>query len=232
MMYEWKQKPSTVNGLTYIPTTEPEYSDNDQRMFTRSGTKIGLPLCLESNKGGHMPLVQTGHSVRKSHLDLLRSAISINTMCILEIGVNHYPKPLTSTTTTIIETKQSNCIYLGIDIVDKSFIDNPSQNVHTLQISSNHRDKIRTKLLDLGAPTIDLLMIDGDHSINSTVNDWCFTEFLSESGVVIIHDTNVHIGPRSVFDAIDTTLFEKRRIGTEVVDGKFVDYGMCIIRRL
>jgi hypothetical protein len=64
------------------------------------------------------------------------------------------------------------------------------------------------------------------------INDWCFAEFLSPFGTVIIHDTNVHIGPRALFDAIDELLFEKRSVSEKMVNGLFPDYGMGIARRL
>ncbi len=226
----WKQKPSNINGLSYIPTIEPEYDDDDPRIFAMVNNVVGLPMY---NKiGNSSQLVPGGPSVKKSHIDLLSGEISPKTMCILEIGVNPYPTSHLSTTKAIFATKTDDCIYLGVDVNKKSHFNNPAKNIHTMQISSKHRDKIMDKLFSLGAQQIDLLMIDGDHSINYTVNDWCFTEFLSKSGVVIMHDTNVHIGPRALFDAIDTNQFDKKRIGTKIVNGRFPDYGMCVARRL
>jgi len=226
----WKQQPSNVYGLSYEPTTEPEYSNDDPRIFYMVGNAVCLPMYNDVGKA--VGLVHPGTSVRKSHLDLVASAISKTTTSILEIGVNRYGKSLFSTTTTILKNKASDCVYLGVDIQDKSYLNNPEKNIHTMLTNSKNRSQIRDKLLELGVEKIDFLMIDGDHSINYTVNDWCFTEFLSKSGVVVMHDTNVHIGPRAVFEAIDSKLFDKKRIGSEMVNGKFVDYGMCIARRL
>ncbi len=232
MLNNWICKPSIVCGLRYIPTTEPEYSDNDQRIFARFDKGFSLPLCLESCKGRNEPLVHTGHSVRKSHVDLIKGSISSGTMSILEIGVNLYEKPSLSTTGAILEKKEDACVYLGIDIEDKSYLNNPNKNINTMLINSDRRYEIRNRLLELRVLTIDLLLIDGDHSINMTVNDWCFIEFLSPYGTVILHDTNIHIGPRSLFDAIDETSFKKLKIGTGMTSGKFADYGIGIARRL
>ena len=232
MLYDWIGKPSNIAGLKYVPTIEPKYSDSEQRMFSKVGNRITLPMCVHSNARGNIPLIHTGPSVRKSHIDMVSNSVSACTKTVLEIGINVYQKPLLSTTRAVLEKKEDDCIYLGIDVNNKSTINSPDKNIHTMMIDSSSRRIIRTKMLELGMKTIDLLIIDGDHSINLMVNDWCFSEFLSPFGVVIIHDTNVHIGPRSVFDAIDEMSFDKELIGSEMVSGKFPDYGMGMARRL
>jgi len=232
MQNNWERNPSDVVGLKYIPTIKPEYLDDEQRMFVRVKDGFGLPMCIHNNLPGNTPLAHSGPSIRQSHVDMLSNAISSDTKTILEIGINVYKKPLLSTTRAILENKEDDCVYLGIDVNDKSSINDVSKNIHTMKIDSSLRKIIREKMLELGMKTIDLLMIDGDHSITLMVNDWCFTEFLSPRANVIIHDTNVHIGPRSVFDAIDETLFDKQLIGSEIKSGKFLDYGMGIARRL
>jgi len=232
MLCSWKCKPSRVAGLRYVPTTEPEYSDDEQRIFMLKNGALSLPMCIHSNRDGYVTLINNGPSVRQSHADMVRDAVSVNTKNVLEIGVNVYQKPLLSTTRAVLATKQSDCTYLGIDVNDKSGIDCEDEHVHTMIIDSSRRSEIRAKMIELGMLTIDLLLIDGDHSISATINDWCFTEFLSPHGVVIIHDTNVHTGPRAVFDAIDEMSFQKRLIGSEMKSGKFPDYGMGLARRL
>ena len=232
MLYNWKCKLSNVVGLKYIPTIEPEYSDSEQRMFMLVKGVPTLPLCVQSNQDRYASIIHAGHSVRKSHVDMIRNAISSGTKSILEIGVNVYKKPLLSTTRAILDTKQDDCTYLGIDVNNKSSINREDKHIYTITIDSGERSKIRAKMIELGMLTIDLLLIDGDHSIDMTINDWCFVEFLSPNGIVIIHDTNIHIGPRSVFDAIDEMSFSKKLIGSEMKSGKFPDYGMGLVRRL
>jgi hypothetical protein len=216
MLYNWKRKPSRTIGLKYIPTIEPEYSDSEQRMFTRTKDGFDLPLCIKSNISSYTSLIHNGPSVRKSHTDMISGAIASSTKTVLEIGINVYKPPLLSTTRAIISNKEDDCVYLGIDVND----------------DSSRRADVRAKMLELNMTTIDLLIIDGDHSIDLTLNDWCFAEFLSPNGVVIIHDTNVHIGPRSVFDAIDEMSFSKKLIGSKMKSGKFPNYGMGLARRL
>ncbi len=231
-MYNWKCLPSRICGLKYAPTTEPEFSDCEQRMFTQVGQEIGFPLCVENNSTGNSSLVHQGCSVRKLHTDLIADSICRDTRNILEIGINVYKEPLLSTTRAILSNKHNDCVYLGVDVNDKKVIDDPGKNIHTMMVNSTFRDMIRRRMLELGMSTIDLLMIDGDHSIKMTINDWCFSEFLSPFGIVIIHDTNVHSGPRAVFDSIDETLFNKELISAKMKNGKFPDYGIGIARRL
>lgn len=228
----WQKNPSNISGLTYIPTIEPEYCDSDQRRFVVRNGQLILPLCTERKQKEDVPLVTNGPSVRQSHVDLIKSVITDATMSILEIGVDQHPQLPVSTTKGILRKKTDKCTYLGIDVRKKPHLRNPKKNIHTMAINSTNRKHIREQMLAIGIDTIDLIVIDGNHSITMVVNDWCFTEFLSPRGIVIMHDTNVHIGPLSVFDAIDEKIFDKHKTGTDMKSGKFVDYGMGIARRL
>lgn len=232
MLYNWKCKPSSVAGLRYVPTMEPEFSDCEQRMFIKSGKEIDIPLCIKNKSSNYSSLVHDGPSVRQSHTNLISETMCWRIQNVLEIGINVYKKPLLSTTRAILDNKQDSCVYLGVDINNKSAIDDSEKNIHTIMENSIFRNKIRQRMLEFGMSTIDLLLIDGDHSIKMSINDWCFSEFLSPFGIVIIHDTNVHSGPRALFDAIDETSFNKELIGSEMKSGKFPDYGIGIARRL
>lgn len=63
----------------------------------------------------------------------------------------------------------------------------------------------------INVQNIDFLFIDGLHSINQVVSDWKYTEKLSDIGIVGMHDTNAHPGPYCVYDAIDETIFRKKK---------------------
>jgi len=230
---QWERKSSNIYGLKYIPTTEPHFPDNEQTMFCLNKQEVIIAHYKKTTSHGNKSLVNTsGQSVKRSHMQLIHDSISSNTKSILEIGVNHRLSSIDSTTSTILKAKHVDCIYLGIDINDKTIIDNIDKNIHTMAISSHKREKILKRLLSLGVETIDLLMIDGYHSINMTVNDWCFTEHLSTSGIVIMHDTNVHVGPCAVFDAVDENIFSKQKLDTQFKNGKFINYGISLFRKL
>ena len=70
----------------------------------------------------------------------------------------------------------------------------------------------------IGVSELDLIMIDGWHSVNMCINDWQYTEKLSATGVVVLHDINFHPGPVVLFDAIADNLFEKEKFGVGEAD--------------
>ena len=65
---------------------------------------------------------------------------------------------------------------------------------------------------------LDILMIDGWHSVHTCVNDWGYVDMLSDGGAVIVHDTNAHPGPIALFSAVDDNLFTKERFCSELND--------------
>lgn len=111
----------------------------------------------------------------------------------LEIGVCRNGER--SSTHTILNNLPHDGIYLGVDIEDKSFLNNPSKGIHTIKESSSDYEKVVEKLNSLGVSTLDFIFIDGWHSINQVLDDWEFTKLLSDGGVVAFHDTTAHPGP-------------------------------------
>lgn len=112
---------------------------------------------------------------------------------ILEIGVNRNKEA--SSTQTFLAEKSDQCTYLGIDIEDKSFLNDSVKKINTLKIDSSKTDVILNHLQSLGVDTLDFLFIDGWHSINQVLSDWEFTKILRRGGVVAFHDTTAHPGP-------------------------------------
>ena len=127
---------------------------------------------------------------------------------IVEIGVNRNAFENTSTS-IFLNNKRDQDVYLGIDIEDKSSLDNKEKNVFTIQCPSQDFEKIYDKMTEIGIQEIDILMIDGWHSINQCYLEWeLYTQFLASGGMVAMHDTNVHPGPYFLVDSIDTNLYD------------------------
>jgi len=127
---------------------------------------------------------------------------------IVEIGVNRNAYENTSTS-VFLNNKRDQDIYLGIDIDDKTFLDNPEKNIHTIQCPSQNINMIYDKMVDCGIDQIDVLMIDGWHSINQCYLEWeLYTQFLASGGMVVMHDTNFHPGPYYLVDSIDTNKYD------------------------
>ncbi len=108
-----------------------------------------------------------------------------------------------SSTHTIIKNLPENGIYLGVDIEDKSFLDD-GKRIFTIKTSSSNYQKVVNKLTSLGVTLIDFLFIDGWHSINQVLDDWEYVNGLSLHGVVAFHDTTHHPGPYYFINNLNT----------------------------
>jgi hypothetical protein len=187
--------PTMLYGLKYFPSLEPHCS-NDQD---------------SPNWGWHTP-VEEVTDCNVAAVGSVMSRIANTCQAILEIGVSRNPG--NTTTQVFLGKKSPSCVYLGVDLDDKSMLDNADLNIHTLRVSSHDKVAIRTRLKSLGVYQLDCIMIDGWHSVNTCVNDWGFVDLLSPSGVVLLHDTNAHPGCVALYNAVDEAMFTKERLCT------------------
>ena len=102
----------------------------------------------------------------------------------VEIGVSRNKD---KSSTKVILDNLKDGIYLGIDIEDKSHLN--SDRIHTIKCNSLNHKLVYDKMDEVGISSIDLLLIDGWHSINQVLSDWEYSSRLSKSGVVCFHDT-------------------------------------------
>lgn len=201
-----KPLPTTIYGLRYFPSLEPECSND------RDSPAFGNVNSLEITDDNRRLLRQ----VMQNLGDKLKA--------IVEIGVNRNSE--LSISQILINERPMGSFYCGIDLEDKSYLNNPSSNTYTLQCNSKEQFTIRKFLLDKGIEQIDLLFIDGWHSVNMCANDWSYADLLSPHGVVLMHDTNSHPGPIAVFEAIDNEMFNKELY----FQGHF-DNGLAVITK-
>ena len=149
-----------------------------------------------------------------------------NTNGIVEIGVSRNgPRSFTN---TILNNKPDDIVYLGIDIDDKSNLNNNDKNIYTIQTNSINQSVVREYMDKINLKQISLLFIDGNHSVNAVVNDWKYSDLLSDNGVVIFHDSNYHPGPSVFLNCIDPKLFRVEKYFTTIAD----DYGMAVAFKL
>jgi predicted O-methyltransferase YrrM len=78
-----------------------------------------------------------------------------------------------------------------------------------------------------GVDKFDFIFIDGWHSVNQVLDDWKFTEFLADGGVVGFHDTNVHPGPMLFIDHLNTEKYNVEKCCTTWL----TDYGISFVTR-
>lgn len=191
-------RPTMVYGLRFFPNLEP-IVDNNQ-----DSPAFGWP---------------SGPEVSDCNLSVVSNVIKdLGDRCrvIMEIGVHRNDGR--SMTNVLMDERPVGSVYVGIDLDDKGYLDDVSRGIYTLKANSHDQQRIRTRLLEIGVDKIDVLMIDGWHSVNTCVNDWCYTDLLSDHGVVILHDTNAHPGCVALFHAVDESLFRKERFCTDDAD--------------
>ena len=114
---------------------------------------------------------------------------------ILEIGVTSETNFVSSSTRVFKENKNSDTIYLGLDIDDRSYLLDPSNNFYTLAQRAENYSVVENFMLEHNLDKIDFLFIDGWHSINQVLLEWEYTKYLSDFGIVGFHDTAYHPGP-------------------------------------
>lgn len=129
---------------------------------------------------------------------------------ILEIGVfaQSPGREHMSFTNALIQNRfHGGSKYLGIDLEDKSMIRDEEAGVFFLQENSYNQDAVRDYIKQIGIEQFSLILIDGNHSVEATINDWRYVDLLSPGGMVLIHDANTHPGPILISGSIDRNLF-------------------------
>ena len=201
-----QQRPISIAGLKYFPDLEPTVS-NDR----------DAPL---------HDIWMSPLEVTDGNLEVMKQVVAglgDQLFAALEIGVNRNGDR--SMSRIIMDQRPKGSFYFGVDIDDKSYLDDESANTYTIRTSSAERELILDRMRQVGVGLLDLIMIDGWHSVNMCVNDWQFTERLSDHGVVVLHDTNSHPGCVALFEAVDEQLWIKERFCLED------DYGIATFRK-
>jgi hypothetical protein len=144
-----------------------------------------------------------------------------NCKSILEIGVNDYSGCLSR---TLIENKKVETKYLGVDLDPIPFLDE-SKNLYGIQTDSSNIEEIMSYANSKGIFFFDLILIDGWHSINQVLRDWRFVEYLNDGGIVAMHDTNLHPGPKLFTQNLNTEKYTIDKCCTESND-----YGIAFIK--
>jgi hypothetical protein len=200
-----KPRPTDIPGLKFFPCMEPEVDhDRDAPVFGWINDIEVSDCNLEV--------------VRKTVSDFGNSLTSI-----MEIGVNRNGER--SMSRILMDNRPPGCFYLGVDLNDKSYLNNPTTNTWTLQTDSCNQEVVRNFLASKGIKKLDLLFIDGWHSVNNCINDWKYSDLLSDRGVVILHDTNSHPGCVGLFEAVSDSYYDKVRYCT--ID----DQGIAVFRK-
>jgi cephalosporin hydroxylase len=179
--------PSTVDGLKYIPSI---------------GEKDEYDWIFMQNLYVPQEFSQGNKEVLKAHM------IKTNPKAVLEVGVQRNPLP-DSSTGVIFANKNEDCVYIGVDIESKNHLNDPEKHIYTIKCDSADYPKVHDVMDRAGVRSLDLIFLDGYHSIGQVLREWKYTEMLRIGGCILFHDTNFHNGPYCVFDAIDETKYDK-----------------------
>jgi len=145
---------------------------------------------------------------------------------ILEIGVSHNRDERFTSTSAIFDTKKDSTIYIGVDIDNKSHLDNETKNIYTIQSDASNIPKVMKFAKTKGVETFDFIFIDGWHSINQCIIEFNgYGAFLSDKGIIGVHDTNYHPGPRWLVERSDTTMWNIAEHRGE----EFADFGISFM---
>jgi 23S rRNA U2552 (ribose-2'-O)-methylase RlmE/FtsJ len=207
----------TCVPLTDCPGLVSRYSVRDYPQADDQDT----PLCIHrygpgySSKQGIHEFSDDNQEV--VHAYLKKQLSMKDRIVIVEIGVHRNTYNKTSTS-VFLDNKRPQDIYIGIDIDDKSFLNDPSQNIYTIQSPSENTETILKFLKEKGVETIDIFMVDGWHSINQVYKEWEYTALLASKGVVLFHDTNAHPGPYFMLKSIDTSKYNVYKYLSDICD--------------
>lgn len=127
-----------------------------------------------------------------------------NCKSILEIGVYRLENRGITSTKVFLENKLDTTSYVGIDLDDKTFLNNAEKKVYTIKNSSSDISGNMQTMNNLGIQGFDFIFIDGWHSINQMLVDWEYTRWLNPGGIVGIHDVTCHPGPARFIQALNT----------------------------
>jgi len=188
-----KKTPSTNYGLKWNISLEPEISDDTDWINPSRGN-------------------WTRHWSPENDVALRTAWEQLDTppKLIVEIGV-HRPEPTDSgrsSTSTLLELKSDDCMYIGIDLDDRSFLNNIAKNIFTIRNNSSNYEEVYKLMEWYGQEQIDFMFVDGWHSVNQCIKDWQYWEKMSHTGVMAFHDTNYHPGPVALLDAVDESIFD------------------------
>lgn len=202
--------PMDIYGLKYRPSVEPHISDDTDW--------LGKP---DPEPPFHFtPL---NHEALTYAYNKLTSPPKL----IVEIGVNRSESYEVSSTSTLLKLKPQECMYIGIDLDDKSNINSIENNVFTLRNDSADYEMLYKMMDWYGHEQIDFMFVDGWHSVNQVIKEWKYWEKMIPNGVMAFHDTNYHPGPVALLDAIDTDVFSVELFGRGEAD-----WGVGVVQRL
>jgi hypothetical protein len=128
---------------------------------------------------------------------------------IMEIGVWRNPDAEFKTSTQLfLDLKTKNTQYVGIDIEPRPHVLTYTDNTFMLQVDSAETKLIQKIVQEQLRKPIDLLFIDGLHSVDQVKKELALIPLVKKGGVIGFHDISFHAGPNLWMDAFDPEKFD------------------------
>jgi len=158
---------------------------------------------------------------------LFQVCMKLQPQSIVEIGVARLEtsKYEYTSTSMLINSKSMSAVYCGIDINDRSFVKTYDPEAIFIQADSTDTKTCLAAMKKHGIKHIDLLMIDGWHSINTVIQEFAYTDLIPVGGVVVLHDVNLHPGPKN---AVQYANPDKWKVEKYCPD----DWGIAVLTKL
>lgn len=117
-----------------------------------------------------------------------------------------------SSTETFILNKKDETTFVSIDVMKRTSENKGKPNV--IYAVANSVDKNLVNFLN--GEKIDILFIDGDHSVDVVFAEYKFyLPLMKDDGIIVLHDTTMHPGPFLLMEAIDESVFRKEMLHTD-----------------
>ena len=207
---EWL--PTNLKGLKGIPTFKKKEWNGLDCVFELSFNWV-IPNLTGNG--------QFSENNNKKIIELIKSKLDAEV--IVEIGTSCGSCYEGSSTQTFIKNKSQDTKFYSIDIVAH----NPGvdfakyENITFIQ-SKSVDQKVKGVI---GEQLIDILFIDGDHSLQVVFEEYSFYfPIMKKDGIIILHDTVMHPGPFLFMEAIDENVFKK-----ETLFEFEKDYGLGVV---
>jgi hypothetical protein len=212
-----------MEGLSYIPEYEDMDQEKDDDLFLRIASKLE-----KHNYYSFKNRMLLFNCLSILGLDMPSSKVNEKSRRILEIGIGHSNRAVNTSTFILAKAKWSDVFYIGIDRQKRDWMGvlrNSSMYVYE-ERSENVLERWNSTHNYSERKNLDLLHIDGSHSVNGVLTDWQFTQFVKDTGIIVLHDIKCHPGPRLLVDAIDRDIYTVHKMFTEY---DVNDFGMAVV---
>ena len=197
-MYKLKKTDTDIFGLLHDFSTEPELSDHleiDQNLITED-----VSIRLKKFVVGGDFSTNNKESVKPFIKDWMK--------LFVEIGVSRDGWE-NSSTKFLLDHMSKNGRYVGIDIGNREFVKAHDSRVEIIRGDSKDVEENILKINLNEDEYIDLLHIDGNHSVDYVKREWDYAKYVRPAGgIIILHDINFHSGPWCLVRSVDPNLFD------------------------